>query len=161
MEDIRIREILATNLRAWMKAAEGELSKQLGLSAKAGLAQSTIGRLLSCQNSANIDVVDQIAKAFGRTAAELLEDPAMRHIQYDRCAYQRLSDTERDSIERYIVFVISGSMQHKSAMKPDAEVAVPASSASLRQIGETTLTFDTDNHEQQQLEDIPSEKKTK
>ena len=116
MEDTRIRQVLATNLRKWMKAADGELSKQLGLSAKAGLAQSTIGRLLSCQNSANIDVVEQIATAFGRTASELLEDPDLHRINYDEVAYQQLSDQDRENIERYIVFVISESKNGKSDM---------------------------------------------
>lgn len=165
MEDIRIRQILATNLRKWMKAADGELSKQLGLSAKAGLAQSTIGRLLSCQNSANIDVVEQIAQAFGRTASDLLEDPALCRINYDKVAYQRLSDQERENIERYIVFVIAGSMQHKSTMRPDAYLADPASISSTRQLGITTLNFDTDQHDalpsQQCSEDIPEQSHAK
>ncbi len=165
MDDIYIRQILATNLRNWMQAADGKLSKQLGLSAKAGLAQTTVGRILNCQNSANIDVVDLIAKAFGRTAAELLEDPNLHKINYDRAAYQLLSEQERENIERYIVFVIAGSMQHKSTMRPDEHIAHPASVSSTRQLGITTLTFDTDQHDtplsQQCSEDIPEQLQAK
>ncbi|WP_147692717.1 helix-turn-helix domain-containing protein [Vogesella mureinivorans] len=109
MKEILIRQILATNLRNWMNSAEGELGTQLGLSSKAGIAQSTIGRMLSCQNSANIDVVEQIARAFGRSASELLENPTSGHIQYDRTGYDGLSTEDRSSIERYIAFVISES----------------------------------------------------
>ena len=92
------------------------MGKQLGLSAKAGLAQTTIGRILNCQNSANIDVVDLIAKAFGRTAADLLEDPHLHKINYDKIAYQQLPEQDRKNIERYIAFVMSESLNGKQGM---------------------------------------------
>lgn len=96
-----------------MDASDGKIAKQLGLAAAAGIAQSSIGRVLNEATPANIDMIDQIAKAFDRTAAELLEDPELDCVRYDRLAYSKLSKVDKESAENFIAFLIARSQKHQ------------------------------------------------
>jgi transcriptional regulator with XRE-family HTH domain len=70
---MRIREILAANLRRHRKAAG--LSQE-ELAHRAELDRTYISALERCQYAASIDVVDSLARQLGIEAADLLRPPA-------------------------------------------------------------------------------------
>jgi transcriptional regulator with XRE-family HTH domain len=67
-----MRKIVATNLRRWM-ANDSELNSQPKLSLKSKVSQSHIGRILREESSATVDMLEDIAKAFKRHPADLLQ----------------------------------------------------------------------------------------
>lgn len=69
---MRIREILATNLRRHRKAAG--LSQE-ELAHRAELDRTYISALERCRYAASIDVVDSLARQLGMEAADLLRPP--------------------------------------------------------------------------------------
>lgn len=67
------RKILAANLSRLMKETPS-LSSQTKLQAKSGVAQATIGRILREEVSPSADKIEDLARAFGKEASELLAD---------------------------------------------------------------------------------------
>lgn len=60
----QVRSMVAEHLRARMEATPS-LDTQVKLSKAAGVAQATVQRILSCNQSATVDVLYKLAKAFG------------------------------------------------------------------------------------------------
>lgn len=68
----RLRDVLAENLRA-LKTADGTEESQSSLHRRSGVAQATIGRILSKGGeNARIETVEKLAKAYGLRAWQLL-----------------------------------------------------------------------------------------
>ncbi|MEP9356763.1 helix-turn-helix transcriptional regulator [Xanthobacter sp. KR7-65] len=67
---MEIREVFARNLRA-LRQAKGLSQEELAH--RAGIDRTYISSLERCVYSASIDVVDQIARALGISAANLLD----------------------------------------------------------------------------------------
>lgn len=108
-EPTAIGEIVAHNLKRWM-AGSRELSSQQRVADASHVSQTTVNRILRNEVSATIANLEAIAKAFGRSAYELLippNDPAT--IQYDRARYALLPEADKDKVESYVDFVMSRS----------------------------------------------------
>lgn len=65
------RQVLAQNLRGLMATKDGPRT-QTDLSSKAGVAQSTIGRILNCEAAATIETLSDLARAYGLEAWQLM-----------------------------------------------------------------------------------------
>lgn len=90
-----IREIVASNLREWMRA-NPDLNSQPKLSERSGVAQSHISRILNQQAAATIEMLQQLARAFRRRPGDLLEPPGhARAVQQPVTAYAVRSPTYR------------------------------------------------------------------
>lgn len=64
-------ETLAANVRALMASRSWV---QTDLAKASGVAQRTVSNILMGKHGTRLDVVDSIAKAFGLTAADLLDE---------------------------------------------------------------------------------------
>jgi transcriptional regulator with XRE-family HTH domain len=100
-----IRKLLAQNLEAWMREVP-HLDTQVKLSDESGVSQTAIGRILRGEVSVAVDALQQIAKAFGRDASELLASPDLSRVKYDAARYDRLPSYERVRIDAFIAEVI-------------------------------------------------------
>lgn len=107
--DFNPRNVLRRNLKALMDKAEQDgdkdLSKQIRLGKKAGVAQATIGRILSSEGeNASIETVTSLARAFGLEGWQLLVagmDPANPPVlqpvsKAERALYDRIKDLAKD-----------------------------------------------------------------
>ncbi|MFM0595348.1 helix-turn-helix domain-containing protein [Paraburkholderia dilworthii] len=109
MTRLNTKQILAANLRRLMDASD-TLDTQVKVAARAGIAQSTVGRLLRGEVHPQLDQVEAIATAFRITVGELLTDHSSRaesEIPYDKAAYAQLPDQEKTQIAEFIQFVLS------------------------------------------------------
>lgn len=98
------RVVLAINLRALMASGRGPRS-QNGLREKAGVAQATIGRILSARGeNARIETVERLARAYGLEGWQLMipgMDPANPPVlqpitKEERALYDRLKAVAKD-----------------------------------------------------------------
>lgn len=95
--------VLADNLRVLLASGTGPTS-QLGLKGKSGVAQGTIGRILTEQTAARIDTVERLAKAYSLTGWQLMvpgldarNPPTLRAMSPEEQAlYDRLRQTAQD-----------------------------------------------------------------
>jgi transcriptional regulator with XRE-family HTH domain len=90
---MKLRQVLAKRLRELMEKTPG-LDTQVKVSLAAGVAQTTISRILKCQVAATLDNVEAIADAYGISTSDLLtllpaNSPALSEA--DRRTIQRLS----------------------------------------------------------------------
>lgn len=98
----RGRKVLAARLNALMDG-HIELYNQKRLAARSGIGQTTIGRILHCQVSCTVDVIQELADSFGRDMGELLrEGPERGGIDYERDRYARLPAYEKARVEAFI-----------------------------------------------------------
>lgn len=94
------RLVLSQNLKALLTSKHGP-STQSELKRQSGLAQSTIGRALSGETAATVDTVEQIAKAYGLEAWQLLvagmdpsNPPVLQAVSaQEKALYERLRET--------------------------------------------------------------------
>jgi len=92
-DKMKLRQVLAKRLRDLMERTPG-LSTQVQVSEAAGVAQTTVSRILKSQVAATLDNVESLATVFGITPSELL---AQSHAssavitEDDRRTIQRLS----------------------------------------------------------------------
>lgn len=98
------RFVLRTNLRALMEKGDGPKS-QGELHRKSGVAQATIGRILSKPgNNATVETVDALAKAYGLEGWQLLiagmdprNPPVLQPVtKEERALYERLKQLATD-----------------------------------------------------------------
>ena len=68
-------EILAKNIRSLMEG-HPTLGTQVALAKRAGIAQSSIGRILSAAVHPQLDAIEAIASAFKVSVADLLSEAA-------------------------------------------------------------------------------------
>lgn len=107
--DFQPRNVLRRNLKALMdkakKDGERELASQIRLGKKAGVAQATIGRILSSDGeNPSIETVSSLAGAFGLETWQLMVagmDPANPPVlqpvsKAERALYERIKDLAKD-----------------------------------------------------------------
>lgn len=157
MKPKRANEILAENIRRLMDG-HPTLSKQVALARKAGIAQSSIQRVLSASVHPQLDVIEAIAAAFRVTVAELLaENPAIADApDLRRGQYEQLPDADREKVDSYIRFLIDEHERKTGGTREDQslirltdlrdlseEQLAQVMRAALRELNHNTLA----NHE--------------
>ena len=103
------RAVLRRNLKALMDKAKNdglkELSSQIQLGKKAGVAQATIGRILSSEGEdSGIETIAKLAAAFGLEAWQLMvagmdptNPPVLQPVsRAERALYDRLKELAKD-----------------------------------------------------------------
>jgi transcriptional regulator with XRE-family HTH domain len=132
----RGREVLAARLTEWM-GGHVELYNQKRLADKAGIGQTTIGRILHKQVSATVDIIERIADTFGRDMGELLRDNAsFGGINYERDRYAKLPDYERARVEAFIKHVIA-EHEYRAAQEDIAKATDIAKASEARRVRRT------------------------
>ncbi len=103
-----IQHLLAERLRELMDSRV-DLDTQTKVATKSGVGQSTIQRLLACEQSATVDMLAKISKAFGLKPYEMLieslEDALLMRT------FSRLSPADKARIQGVIELTISISGQ--------------------------------------------------
>lgn len=98
------RAVLRRNLKALMASKRGPTT-QMELRRKSGVAQATIGRILSDDGeNARIETIDKIAKAYGFQGWQLLvagmdptNPPVLQPVsKAERALYERLKALSKD-----------------------------------------------------------------
>jgi len=103
-----LSKIVADNVLRLMNDST-ELSRQVQLAKKAKLSQSSINRLVAGETDCLLITALQVAKSFGVSIYELIEEPKAHQaaeLKYDRDRYSRLSESEKASIGAFIEFVM-------------------------------------------------------
>jgi len=101
-------QILAENIRRLMRGHQ-TLSTQAALARKAGLAQSSIQRVLSAAVHPQLDVVEAIAKAFKVAPADLLTDEVDardNRSEQGAAGLSELSNEDKEKVASYIRFLL-------------------------------------------------------
>ena len=98
------KAVLRQNLKALMDAKAGP-SSQSELKRKSGVAQATIGRILSEKGeNARMETIDRLAKVYGLEGWQLMvpgidptNPPVLQPVsKAERALYDRLKDTVKD-----------------------------------------------------------------
>jgi transcriptional regulator with XRE-family HTH domain len=97
------RAILSKNLKGLMATKAGPNS-QLGLARKSGVAQATIGRIIRQETAATIETLEDLAKAYGLQAWQLMvagmdpnNPPVLQAVsKEERALYERLKSAVQD-----------------------------------------------------------------
>lgn len=147
-----LQALLAKNVRQQM-SLRPHLNTQVKLAAKAGVAQSTVGRILRGEVSPLLSHVESVAAAFGVTVTSLLTDENERgEIQYDQSAFARLPAAEKEKIQSYIGFVIATNqgLNFSEVVPPSSEQAGEMTKASSRPLDHRTLTHNETTSSSQQ-----------
>ncbi|VVD76623.1 LexA family transcriptional repressor [Pandoraea eparura] len=138
----KLQALLAKNVREQM-SLRPHLNTQVKLSTKAGVTQSTVGRILRGEVSPLLSNVEAVADALGVSVTSLLVEPHERdEIQYDREAYARLPESEKEKIQSYIAFVIATNkgLTFSEVTPADPAQADMLAAASSRPLDHRTLT---------------------
>ena len=101
-----IRDLIAENLKAWMRA-DPNLDTQVKVSAASKVGQTTVSRILLGTTAATVDVLDAIAKTFRRNPGELFTKDRTTKIHYDMERFADLPDYEKERIEAFIKHVLA------------------------------------------------------
>ncbi|NIF80156.1 helix-turn-helix transcriptional regulator [Paraburkholderia sp. Cy-641] len=143
-----LRKVVADNVRRLQKA-QPELQRQADLARAANVSQSSINRLLEGETNCLLITALEVAKAFGVSLYELIEEDGAKdkvEIDYDRSGYATLGAAEKERIAAFIKFTIanrdgdsaskaSSTMRSKETLAPQAGNKRNAHGAS-----ESTLT---------------------
>lgn len=137
---------LAENL-LWLKDSTPDLDSQAKIAAKAGIDQTTVGRILRAQNYPTLDKITALAKAFKVEAWQLLapnlgagpravhaapaSDWPLRRISRDR--WQHVDDWQKGAMEEAALRVLK---EFESAANEEAQVAQPVQSRKRQATGE-------------------------
>lgn len=106
---MKLRELLAKRLRELMDVRP-DLDTQTKLANRAGLSQSTIQRILSLQQACTVDVIEDLARAFGIRPIELLIED--RNDVLLLTALNKLSAEEKLRVLAYIEVSTGASLRH-------------------------------------------------
>ena len=101
-------ELVAEKLRAMM-LTRLDLDTQAKVAARAQISQASVARILACKQSATLDSLDALARAFGIKTHELLT-PAGEHSKIAR-SLMRLPEQEQTRILSYIELAIQMAAQ--------------------------------------------------
>lgn len=102
-DNFKPRQVLAQNLKGLMETKHGPQT-QTDLSTRAGVAQSTIGRILNCEVAATIETVSDLAGAYGLQAWQLMvagmnpsNPPVLMPVSaQEKALYERLLNAARE-----------------------------------------------------------------
>lgn len=73
MNKTPLREVLAANVRYYMRELP-HVDKQVKLSKRSGIAQSSVNRVLAAQVDAQLSIIEGLARGIGIPASQLLSD---------------------------------------------------------------------------------------
>lgn len=138
MNKTPLRKILARNVRHYMETCE-HIRTQVKLAKAAGLAQSSIARVLKGEIDTQLYVIEALASAIGVPPSALLTDDASEQqlLRFDRSLVAALPEAEKAKIESYIEFVLSQSDAVKVESDGSLSVSeeIPATDESRRRAG--------------------------
>jgi transcriptional regulator with XRE-family HTH domain len=147
MESLRHR--LARLMREYMDTTM--VDTQTKVSAKAGVSQSTVQRLLSQDQSATVDVLESLAKAFGVKSAHylLLERDEAKLLSL----WGTLSNEDRQTVLGFIqmkaqtktVQDLAAQLTFDSGKPVSPELRAASKRASVRKPGSDALSNPTDD----------------
>ena len=111
MSTDQLRYVLARRVDA-LTSARPDLDTQTKIAKRAKIGQTTVGRILRCEQSATVDMLEKIADAIGVGAWELLmaeapASPAMLRVP------PVLSVEQASSIQSYIDFICSAAYKDR------------------------------------------------
>ena len=107
MKKTPIRDVLAANLRRAMDDHQ-TLNTQMRLAMRSGIAQRTVGRMLSGAVDPQLGHVEAVAEALGVAVTDLLKDQSLEpDLRYDRQRVAKLSAEDRGKIQAFIEFVLA------------------------------------------------------
>ena len=138
MNKMPLRKILARNIRRHMEANEN-IRTQVQLGKAAGVAQSSIARVLKGEVDTQLFVIEAIAEAIGVPPGSLLMDDEVEQelLRFNRSLVAALPPPEKAKIESYIEFVLSQTeavhVEDDGSLSISEEV--PATSESRRRAG--------------------------
>ena len=104
-----------------MMDADANVDTQVKLSKRAGIAQSTVNRILAERQAATVDVLDQLAPAFHVSRAERLLLEADERALLNE--WSSLTPTEKSSVLGYIRVAVQ---TRQAQLSLDAGRPVPA-----------------------------------
>lgn len=121
---MEIRKLLARRLRDLMDSRP-DLDTQTKVAQRSGVGQSTIQRLLACEQAATVDMLAKISKAFGMKPDEMLIED-LRDAQLMR-TFSRLSDPDKARLQAFmdLSLSINGQMLHDRGSPLNLETRVP------------------------------------
>ncbi|MDP9587186.1 helix-turn-helix domain-containing protein [Burkholderia ambifaria] len=138
MNKMPLRKILARNIRRHMAANE-DIRTQVQLAKAAGVAQSSVARVLKGDVDTQLFVIEAIAAAIGVPPGSLLMDDDVEQelLRFNRSLVAALPPSEKAKIESYIEFVLSQTeavhIENDGSLSISEEV--PATSESRRRAG--------------------------
>ncbi|EMN1928321.1 helix-turn-helix transcriptional regulator [Burkholderia ambifaria] len=138
MNKMPLRKILARNIRRHM-AANDDIRTQVQLAKAAGVAQSSVARVLKGDVDTQLFVIEAIAAAIGVPPGSLLMDDDVEQelLRFNRSLVAALPPSEKAKIESYIEFVLSQTeavhIENDGSLSISEEV--PATSESRRRAG--------------------------
>ncbi|MFL9883099.1 helix-turn-helix transcriptional regulator [Paraburkholderia agricolaris] len=148
MKKTSIRSILAANLRNAMDAHQ-TLNTQMRLALRSGIAQRTVGRMLSGAVDPQLGHVEAVAEALGVSVTDLLTDhggePALR---FDRERVAKLSAEDRAKIQTFIEFIIASQDVGSGASDAPFSIsetipATPAQRDMVKRVAQRRPTINT------------------
>ena len=118
----QLRQRLARMLREKMRTSL-VVDTQTKVAAKAGVSQSTVQRLLSLEQAATVDLLEQLAHAFGVKKPEhlLLESDEVKLLSL----WSHLSDDDRATVLGFIQMKAQTKAVHDSAAPLTFQSTVP------------------------------------
>lgn len=121
-KDQSMRKLLADKVRLWMTRVPAA-DTQAKLSAKAGMSQSSVHRVLNLDTEPELITAYKLARAFGVTVAQLLseDDQASGSTPFDLERYARLPDGEKEKIKAFANFVFA---THEMGLEGGQEPAI-------------------------------------
>ncbi|WP_244103686.1 helix-turn-helix domain-containing protein [Burkholderia ambifaria] len=138
MNKMPLRKILARNIRRHMEANE-DIRTQVQLAKAAGVAQSSVARVLKGEVDTQLFVIEAIADAIGVPPGSLLTNDEVEQelLRFNRSLVAALPPSEKAKIESYIEFVLSQTeavhIENDGSLSISEEV--PATSESRRRAG--------------------------
>lgn len=108
MNKTPLRKILARNVRRHMETSE-HVRTQVQLAKAAGMAQSSVARVLKGEIDTQLQIIEALADAIGVPPGTLLSDEQSEQqlLRFDRQLVAALPASEKAKIESYIEFVLS------------------------------------------------------
>ncbi|KAG8154215.1 XRE family transcriptional regulator [Burkholderia catarinensis] len=138
MNKMPLRKILARNIRRHMAANE-DIRTQVQLAKAAGVAQSSVARVLKGEVDTQLFVIEALADAIGVPPGSLLMDDEVEQelLRFNRSLVAALPAPEKAKIESYIEFVLSQSEAVHTESDGSLSISeeVPATNESRRRAG--------------------------
>lgn len=108
-----LRETLARRLRELMGAHLG-MDTQVKVAAKSGVSQSTVQRILARDQAATVDLLEQLASAFGiKRAQHLLLDADELELL---AAWSKLAKQDKDRVLGYLYVTSQQALGHNAPL---------------------------------------------
>lgn len=130
---MKLRQVLAQRLRDLMDTTPG-LETQMQVSARAGISQTTVSRILKSQVAATLDNVEAIATAYGLSPSALLSTQTTAKLPV-------ISEADRRTMHRiaaYLAISEGGTVSARTTLPP-REGAVKSKQTAGRSLTSTVV----------------------